>query len=90
MGFSAAVHLDGATGGKPLHVGLVVPKAAPDRDVFALPNREVDGDIEGFGMVLLEAQAWCIERFVTEGRPCDWRRTDSLYTWMGTGVCPAY
>lgn len=26
-------------------------------DLFALPNREVDGDIEGFGMVLLEAQA---------------------------------
>jgi phosphatidylinositol alpha-1,6-mannosyltransferase len=26
-------------------------------DAFALPNREVDGDIEGFGMVLLEAQA---------------------------------
>lgn len=26
-------------------------------DVFALPNREVNGDIEGFGMVLLEAQA---------------------------------
>lgn len=26
-------------------------------DVFTLPNREVNGDIEGFGMVLLEAQA---------------------------------
>jgi phosphatidylinositol alpha-1,6-mannosyltransferase len=26
-------------------------------DVFALPNREVEGDIEGFGIVLLEAQA---------------------------------
>ena len=26
-------------------------------DVFVLPNREVDGDFEGFGMVLLEAQA---------------------------------
>ena len=26
-------------------------------DVFALPNREVNGDFEGFGMVLLEAQA---------------------------------
>jgi phosphatidylinositol alpha-1,6-mannosyltransferase len=26
-------------------------------DLFALPNREIDGDIEGFGMVLLEAQA---------------------------------
>ncbi len=26
-------------------------------DVFALPNREIDGDIEGFGMVLLEAQS---------------------------------
>jgi phosphatidyl-myo-inositol dimannoside synthase len=26
-------------------------------DLFALPNREVDGDFEGFGMVLLEAQA---------------------------------
>jgi phosphatidylinositol alpha-1,6-mannosyltransferase len=26
-------------------------------DVFALPNRQVDGDIEGFGIVLLEAQA---------------------------------
>jgi phosphatidylinositol alpha-1,6-mannosyltransferase len=26
-------------------------------DLFALPNREVNGDIEGFGLVLLEAQA---------------------------------
>jgi phosphatidylinositol alpha-1,6-mannosyltransferase len=26
-------------------------------DLFALPNRQVDRDIEGFGMVLLEAQA---------------------------------
>ncbi|MHB8974340.1 MAG: glycosyltransferase family 4 protein [Pirellulaceae bacterium] len=26
-------------------------------DLFVLPNREVNGDIEGFGMVLLEAQA---------------------------------
>jgi len=26
-------------------------------DLFALPNRELDGDIEGFGMVLVEAQA---------------------------------
>ena len=26
-------------------------------DVFALPNRTVDGDFEGFGMVLVEAQA---------------------------------
>src|SRR5205085_2921857 len=26
-------------------------------DLFALPNRQVDKDIEGFGMVLLEAQS---------------------------------
>lgn len=26
-------------------------------DVFVLPNREINGDIEGFGMVLVEAQA---------------------------------
>jgi phosphatidylinositol alpha-1,6-mannosyltransferase len=26
-------------------------------DLFVLPNRDVDGDIEGFGIVLLEAQA---------------------------------
>jgi phosphatidylinositol alpha-1,6-mannosyltransferase len=26
-------------------------------DLFVLPNREINGDIEGFGMVLLEAQA---------------------------------
>ena len=26
-------------------------------DLFVLPNREVNGDFEGFGMVLLEAQA---------------------------------
>lgn len=26
-------------------------------DLFVLPNREVDGDFEGFGMVLVEAQA---------------------------------
>lgn len=26
-------------------------------DLFALPNREIDGDIEGFGIVLLEAQS---------------------------------
>lgn len=31
-------------------------------DVFAMPNREVDGDTEGFGMVFLEAGA-C-------GKPC--------------------
>jgi phosphatidylinositol alpha-1,6-mannosyltransferase len=26
-------------------------------DLFALPNREIEGDIEGFGMVLVEAQS---------------------------------
>jgi phosphatidylinositol alpha-1,6-mannosyltransferase len=26
-------------------------------DLFALPNRQIGGDIEGFGIVLLEAQA---------------------------------
>ena len=26
-------------------------------DVFIMPNREIDGDIEGFGMVYLEASA---------------------------------
>jgi phosphatidylinositol alpha-1,6-mannosyltransferase len=26
-------------------------------DLFVLPNRDIDGDIEGFGMVLLEAQS---------------------------------
>src|SRR5205814_1805956 len=26
-------------------------------DLFVLPNREVNGDFEGFGMVLVEAQA---------------------------------
>src|SRR5690606_35812380 len=26
-------------------------------DLFVLPNRNIDGDIEGFGIVLLEAQA---------------------------------
>jgi phosphatidylinositol alpha-1,6-mannosyltransferase len=26
-------------------------------DVFVLPNREINGDFEGFGMVLVEAQA---------------------------------
>ncbi len=26
-------------------------------DLFALPNRDVDGDFEGFGIVLVEAQA---------------------------------
>jgi phosphatidyl-myo-inositol dimannoside synthase len=26
-------------------------------DVFAMPNRDVDGDFEGFGIVFLEAQA---------------------------------
>lgn len=35
-------------------------------DVFALPNRDVDGDFEGFGMVLLEAQACA--RAVIAGR----------------------
>jgi phosphatidyl-myo-inositol dimannoside synthase len=35
--------------------GLV--RAYQQCDLFVLPNREVDGDIEGFGMVLVEAQA---------------------------------
>jgi phosphatidylinositol alpha-1,6-mannosyltransferase len=35
-------------------------------DVFVLPNVEVDGDFEGFGMVLLEAQA--CGRAVVAGR----------------------
>ena len=47
-----------------------MPSADDDRvlkcyqhcDLFALPNREVDGDFEGFGIVLVEAQA-C-------GKPC--------------------
>jgi phosphatidylinositol alpha-1,6-mannosyltransferase len=26
-------------------------------DLFVLPNRDIDGDVEGFGMVLVEAQA---------------------------------
>lgn len=35
-------------------------------DLFALPNRTIDGDFEGFGMVLLEAQACA--RSVIAGR----------------------
>jgi len=35
--------------------GLV--QAYQQCDLFALPNREVNGDFEGFGMVLLEAQS---------------------------------
>jgi phosphatidyl-myo-inositol dimannoside synthase len=41
--------------GKPADKDLVA--AYQQCDLFVLPNREVDGDIEGFGMVLLEAQA---------------------------------
>jgi phosphatidyl-myo-inositol dimannoside synthase len=36
---------------------LPLVKAYQQCDLFVLPNRDVDGDIEGFGMVLLEAQA---------------------------------
>ncbi len=35
----------------------VMTKCYQQCDLFALPNRTIDGDIEGFGMVLLEAQA---------------------------------
>ena len=35
--------------------GLVL--ALQQCELFALPNRTVDGDFEGFGMVLIEAQA---------------------------------
>lgn len=37
--------------------GYELRQAYQQCDVFALPNREVGGDIEGFGIVLLEAQA---------------------------------
>jgi phosphatidylinositol alpha-1,6-mannosyltransferase len=42
-------------------LGHVAPEDLPRwlnaADVFAMPNREIDGDNEGFGMVFLEAAA---------------------------------
>ncbi|MBK1707979.1 MULTISPECIES: glycosyltransferase family 4 protein [Marichromatium] len=42
-------------------LGHVAPEALPcwyaAADLFAMPNREIDGDTEGFGMVFLEAAA---------------------------------
>ena len=44
-----------------IFAGLVPDKDLPAYysvcDVFIMPNREIDGDIEGFGMVFLEANA---------------------------------
>jgi phosphatidylinositol alpha-1,6-mannosyltransferase len=37
--------------------GDVLRQCYQQCDLFVLPNREVDGDFEGFGMVLVEAQA---------------------------------
>ncbi len=40
------------------HVSMVdLPRWYNVCDVFAMPNREIDGDTEGFGMVFLEAAA---------------------------------
>ena len=36
-----------------------LPKWYNACDVFAMPNREIDGDTEGFGMVFIEAAACC-------------------------------
>jgi phosphatidylinositol alpha-1,6-mannosyltransferase len=51
VGVSSRVHL----------LGHVTPEDLPRwynaADVVALPNREIDGDTEGFGMVFLEAAA---------------------------------
>lgn len=51
MGVSERVHL----------IGPVTPEDLPRwycaADVVTMPNREIDGDTEGFGMVLLEAAA---------------------------------
>jgi phosphatidyl-myo-inositol dimannoside synthase len=51
MGVEDHVHLLG-------HVSLEdLPRWYNACDVFAMPNREIDGDTEGFGMVFLEAAA---------------------------------
>jgi phosphatidyl-myo-inositol dimannoside synthase len=50
-GVSSRVHLLG-------HVPMDdLPRWYNAADVFAMPNREIDGDTEGFGMVFLEAAA---------------------------------
>jgi len=51
QGVADRVHFAGEVGGAELPCWL---NAA---DVFAMPNREIDGDNEGFGMVFLEAAA---------------------------------
>ncbi len=51
MGVTERVHLLG-------HVPMDdLPRWYNAADVFAMPNRELDGDTEGFGMVFLEAAA---------------------------------
>ncbi|MBI3772187.1 MAG: glycosyltransferase family 4 protein [Gammaproteobacteria bacterium] len=50
-GVAERVHLLG-------HVPMEdLPRWYNAADIFAMPNREIDGDIEGFGMVFLEAAA---------------------------------
>lgn len=51
LGIDARVHLLGHVSADDL------PRWYNACDVFAMPNREVDGDTEGFGMVFIEAAA---------------------------------
>ena len=51
LGVSSRVHLLGHVGSDDL------PRWYGACDVFAMPNREIDGDTEGFGMVFIEAAA---------------------------------
>lgn len=50
-GVAQRVHFAGEVGGDEL------PRWLNAADVFAMPNREINGDNEGFGMVFLEAAA---------------------------------
>jgi len=51
LGVTSRVHLAGAVSGEDL------PRWLNTCDVFVMPNREINGDNEGFGMVFIEAAA---------------------------------
>jgi phosphatidylinositol alpha-1,6-mannosyltransferase len=59
--YLASLARDAGVSGRVHLLGHVIPNDLPRwynaADVFAMPNREINGDNEGFGMVFLEASA---------------------------------
>jgi phosphatidylinositol alpha-1,6-mannosyltransferase len=59
--YLAALAAELAVQGRVHLLGHVTPEELPRwycaADLFAMPNREIDGDTEGFGMVFVEAAA---------------------------------